>query len=182
MYKVVLSARKFRRIFRVSVGHVRIFFISVSPEINMHNYWRVSAVVISYENTYTNLTNPYFPLPSPYFPLPSPYHPSTVPLLSLYHPSTIPLPSLYHPSTIPLPQQPSLYHPSTVPLPSLYRPLPPSTTPCRPSTIPLPSLCTRMTLSVASLLPHMLRCLMVTQSVYQYWRVSAAIEEYLLSR
>ena len=158
------------------------FFISVSPEINMHNYWRVSAVVISYENTYTN---PYFPLPSPYFSLPSPYHPllsSTIPLPSLYHPSTVPLPSLYHPSTIPLPQQPSLYHPSTVPLPSLYRPLPPSTTPCRPSTIPLPSLCTRMTLSVASLLPHMLRCLMVTQSVYQYWRVSAAIEEYLLSR
>ena len=33
MYKVVLSARKFWRIFRVSVGHVRIFFlISVSPE------------------------------------------------------------------------------------------------------------------------------------------------------
>ena len=116
--------------------------------------------------------SPYHPLLSSTIPLPSLYHPSTVPLPSLYHPS-VPLPSLYHPSAIPLP---SLYHknpPSTI-LPSLYRPsttlyhpLPPSATLCRPSTIPLPSLYTRTTLSVSSLLSDMLRCLMVTQSVYQ---------------
>ena len=112
------------------------------------------------------------PLPPPTFlyhpstvPLPSLYRPPTIPLPSL-RPSTVPLPSLCHSSTVPLPQEPSLYHP-TVPLPSLYHPLPPSATLCRPSTIPLPSLYTRTTLSVSSLLSDMLRCLMVTQSVYQ---------------
>ena len=176
MYKVVLSARKFRRIFRVSVGHVRIFFISVSPEINMHNYWRVSAVVISYENTYTN---PYFPLPSPYFPLPSPYHPllsSTIPLPSLYHPSTVPLPSLYHPSTTTTLPLPSLYRPSTVPLPpstTLYHPLPSLYHPSAISMYKDDTLRRIAASSHAKMSDGDTICISILKSICCYWRVSA---------